>query len=127
MNKTIILGNVGADAQVKSVNAGVSVIEFPVAVTEKYKGKDGNVNEKTAWYRCAIWRKPEQVKLAGCIKKGDRILLEGEVSASAYTDQQGNAKASLELRVKEVTLLGTRTRNDQSGSIPTSGNDDLPF
>lgn len=99
MQRTTILGNVGKDAEVKSIN-GKSVINFSVGVSEKYKGADGVQKEYTTWFNAQWW--VESYQVAKYITKGSKIYVEGTVQAKAYKDFKGEAKASLNLTVQSL-------------------------
>lgn len=106
MLKTIVFGNVGNDAEVRATQTGMSVISFSVAHSEKWKDAQGQQQERTTWVRCSLWRKPEACTIAQYIKKGTKVLVEGQPSVSAWSDQSGNAQAALELRVTNLELGG---------------------
>jgi single-strand DNA-binding protein len=106
MQKLIIAGNVGQDAVVRATQSGQSAISFTLACNEKWKDQQGQEQQKTTWYSCTIWKKPEQTSIANYIKKGVRVVIEGKPSVSIFTDQQGVSKASLDVRVNEINLMG---------------------
>lgn len=106
MLKTIVFGNVGNDAEVRATQTGMSVISFSVAHSEKWVDAQGQTQERTTWVRCSLWRKPDKCGVAQYIKKGSKVLVEGQPSVSAWSDQSGNAQATLELRVTNLELGG---------------------
>jgi single-strand DNA-binding protein len=131
----IIVGNVGRDPEFKYVNDGVPVCTFSVAVS-KVTGRGEQRSEKTTWFRVTIWR--ERAETASqLIKKGQRILLVGEVSASAYVAQDGKPMASLEMTASEFRLLSARGEAADSetamatpaaggGKAPAAADDEIP-
>jgi single-strand DNA-binding protein len=131
----IIVGNVGRDPEFKYVNDGVPVCTFSVAVS-KVTGRGDQRSEKTTWFRVTIWR--ERAETASqLIKKGQRILLVGEVSASAYVAQDGKPMASLEMTASEFRLLSARSEAADSetamatpaaggGKAPAAADDEIP-
>lgn len=123
MNKVILTGNLGFDATVGNHN-GKSVINFNLAVSKKV-----NNETQTTWFRCSYWT--DKTAVAPYLKKGGKVLVEGEVSLSTYGDV-GNMKSSLDVRVNNVELLGggqqqatQPVNNNQQPAAETA--DDLPF
>ncbi|GAF05137.1 single-stranded DNA-binding protein [Saccharicrinis fermentans] len=105
MLKLILCGNVGNDATVKETGNG-KVVNFNVAVSKNYKNSKGEKVEKTEWIRAAIWRgKDSDIKFAEYIKKGKKILIEGEPHSSGYQNKDGEVQSGLEVTVKEFEFL----------------------
>jgi single-strand DNA-binding protein len=102
-----IVGNVGKDPEIKYLRDGIAVTDFTVAVS-KVTGRGEQRKESTTWFRVTVWRERAETA-AQLIKKGTRILVTGEVSASAFIDKKtGEARASLELTANEFRLLSSR-------------------
>lgn len=138
MIKLQIIGNLGKDCIVKEVN-GKNVINFSVAHTERYKDSQGNQKERTTWVECAYWT--DRTAVAQYLTKGRTVYAEGSPEADAYTNKEGQAAATLRMRVQNVQLLGNNS-SEGSGSntstssmsssvksetMASSGDDDLPF
>lgn len=110
----IIVGNVGRDPEIKYVN-GIPVCTFSVAVN-KVTGSGDQRREKTTWFSVTIWR--QRAETAGqLIKKGQRVLIVGEVSARAYIARDGNPSASLEVTASEFKLLSGRDGGADDAAI----------
>lgn len=144
MIKLQVIGNLGKDALVNSVN-GRNVINFTVAHTERFKDAQGNQKDKTIWVDCAYWT--DRTAVAPYLKKGTQVFVEGQPDVRTYTTQDGRQGASLTMRVSSVQLLGSRTEggSDSGGGYasqpssyapsappPSAGDiteplDDLPF
>ena len=127
MLKTIVTGNLGADAELKEV-AGTDVINFSLAHTKKgYAKQDGTVvQDKTTWFDCAIWRRKG---LAPYLKKGQSVTVSGEVGTRAWI-KNDVAYSGLTLNVDEIELQGGRTEQtaqSQSQPVEQNNNDPLPF
>ncbi len=134
----IIVGNVGRDPEFKYLESGIAVCSFSVAVS-KVTGRGEQRKEKTTWFRVTIWR--ERAETASqLIKKGQRVLLVGEVEARAYTDKDGKPAASLEMTANEFKLLSAKGDTEGDPAAAASGRrpegdegdygdtpDDLPF
>jgi len=132
MIKTSVIGNLGKDANVKEVN-GKKVINFSVAHTEKFKNGNGEDISKTTWVECAYWN--DKTAVVPYLKQGTLVYVEGMPEADAYL-KDGEAKATLRLRVGTVQLLGgskptASTTSNNSGtnnnSEANSDDDGLPF
>jgi single-strand DNA-binding protein len=114
-SQTIIIGNVGRDPEMRYTPQGVAVCDFSVAVS-KVSGKGENRQEKTTWFKVTVWR--ERAETASqYVKKGMKIMVAGEINASAYTNKQGQATASLELTANDFQFLDSKNDN-QSGGAP---------
>ena len=125
---TVIVGNLTRDPEMRYTPNGVAVTNFTVAVNKRYK-KDGEAKEKTTYFRVTAWNKMAEVTNQH-LKKGRQVLVEGEVSASAYMGQDGEPKASLEITAREIKFLGGKNGNGGSQAEAAPGpspEEDLPF
>lgn len=113
MIKLQVIGNLGKDCIVKEVN-GRNVINFSVAHTERYKDSQGNQKERTTWVECAYWT--DRTAVAQYLTKGRTVYAEGAPEADAYTNKEGQAAATLRMRVQTVQLLGGGNSEGQQGS-----------
>lgn len=119
MNTTSITGRVGKDAEIRPFNEK-SAINFSVATTEKWRDKQGQVQEQTTWFNCTIWAAADRAQnVAQYIRKGDMISLRGKVSTRPYVGASGEPQASLELRVDEFTFCGS-PKNQQPAAQPAA-------
>lgn len=131
MKKISIIGNVTKDAEVRAFEGGKSVINFDVAVNERYKDKNGQKQERTTFIRCAMWR--EVTTIAQYITKGTKIYVEGSPDADAYMNKEGKAVGNIKINVRELEFLGGAKKTETgAGSSAedvhaTAANDDLPF
>jgi single-strand DNA-binding protein len=113
----IIVGNVGRDPEFKYTSEGVPVCTFSVAVS-KVTGRGEQRSQKTTWFRVTLWRDRAETA-SQLLKKGQRVLLVGEVSASAYVAQDGKPVASLEMTASEFRLLSARGEADSEAALAT--------
>jgi len=132
-HQTIIIGNVGRDAELRYTQEGTAVANFSVAVTERWNDSEtSEKREKTTWYRVSAWRKLGETA-AQYIKKGMQIMVEGKCHASAFTRNDGTLAASLELTASNFQFLGKRDENGeapQEDFAPVSDDkkeNDIPF
>lgn len=106
-----LTGNLGKDAEVKQTSTGKTVIKFSVAVKTGY-----GENVRTTWYNCDYWS--EKTNIAEYLKKGALVGISGEPSLREYSTDSGK-RQSLEVRVKDVILLGSKPQNETSASDDT--------
>lgn len=126
MNLLAAIGNIGGDATTKYLADGTPICNFSFALTSGYGAK-----AVTSWLNCSLFGKRAET-LAPMLLKGTRIGITGELTNREYTDKAGEKKYSLECRVNDVTLLGTRqpASHEAQTDEPKSGFDDfdsVPF
>ena len=116
---TIICGNLGREPDQRALPSGDMVTAFPVAVTRKWTGKDGQPQESTTWYAVSVFGAQAE-PCARYLAKGRLVLVEGDVSARAYLPRDGgDPKAALELRARTVRFLGGRGEGDNGNGAAT--------
>lgn len=120
LNKVILIGNLGADPEVRTTNTGSRVATLSVATSRRWKGADGQMQEKTAWHRVICWNNKTGQQLADVAeryaKKGDKVYVEGEIDYRQYQDKEGQTKYSTEITCRELILLGGRGGADDDGA-----------
>ncbi|RME86045.1 MAG: single-stranded DNA-binding protein [Caldilineae bacterium] len=122
---TIIVGNLGRDPEMRYTPSGVPVTSFSVAVNRRWTGQDGQPQEKTTWFRVTAWRRLAEL-CNEYLRKGQRVLVEGEVDASAWTGQDGQPRATLELTARNVRFLGGPGAGGEYGESAFHEGGDLP-
>ncbi|QDK82879.1 single-stranded DNA-binding protein [Spirosoma sp. KCTC 42546] len=106
LNKMTIIGNLGADPEVRYLDGGAVVATFNVATTEKYTTRNGEKVEQTEWFRIELWN--EQAKVAEkYLKKGNSVYVEGRLRTELWTDKEGKERTSLRVRANTMQLLGS--------------------
>ncbi len=114
VNKVILVGNLGRDAETKFTPSGASVTRFAVATTRSWKDQSTNEwKEETNWTNVVVWR---QENLANYLTKGKQIYVEGRLQTRSYDDKDGKKVYSTEVVADEVILLGGRGGDAGSGS-----------
>ena len=114
VNKVILIGNVGQDANVRTVG-DQKVASFNVATTEKFKGKDGNMVENTEWHSIVIWGKLAEV-VEKYVTKGTQVFVEGKLKTEKYTDNSGNEKYVTRIIASSLQLLGKKEGASQQAA-----------
>lgn len=115
INQVTLVGNLGADPEVRSTGAGDKVTNVRVATTETWV-KDGERREKTEWHRVTIWGEPSAKYLAYA-KKGTKVYVQGKLTTRKWEDQNGVERYSTEIVVNEINgvkiLDGGRPREEE--------------
>jgi single-strand DNA-binding protein len=127
VNKAIIVGNLGRDAELRYTPGGVAVATLNVATTESWKDKGGQRQEKTEWHRIVLWGKPAE-SLSEYLVKGKQIYIEGRIETRQWEDKDGNKRYTTEIRADKVTLLsggpgGNRSRGGNTSESAEDGHD----
>lgn len=128
--QTIVVGNLGGDPELKYMQNGRAVCNFSVAVSESWTDKNTNERqEKTTWFRVAVWGNQAEA-CNNYLKKGRQVMVIGTVSARGYSDNNGDAKASLDLTARQVQFLNSGNNGSDSQSGDTDNypdSQDIPF
>mgnify|MGYP000284642580 CR=1 FL=1 len=126
-SKTVLVGNVGSDPEMKYTPSGLPVTTFSLAVNKKWKNGDGQQQEKTTWWRVSVWRQQAEI-VSQYVTKGMKVLVEGEdIEARAFTDKQGNQRASLEITAHAVRFLSGKANSDPTDNVSVAGAEEIPF
>jgi len=138
VNKAILIGNLGRDPELKYTPSGQAVANFPIATTEKYKDRNGEMQERTTWHNIVAWGRQAEISKE-YLSKGSPVYIEGRIDNRSYDDRDGNKRYISEVVVQRLQLLGRRGETSQSEynqappateSFPDSSSgedDDLPF
>ncbi len=105
--RTVVVGHLGRDPELRYTPSGQAVCSFSVATTRRWTDRSGQDQEKTTWFRVSVWGKQAE-SCHQFLKKGRLVLVEGEVDASSWMGQDGQPRASLELSARNVRFLGGR-------------------
>ncbi|MFO7823698.1 MAG: single-stranded DNA-binding protein [Cyclobacterium sp.] len=114
VNKVILIGNLGADPEVKHLEGDKVVANLRLATTEAYKDRSGNRVENTEWHDLELW--DGQARVAEqYLKKGSQIYVEGKIKSDTWQDDQGNNRKKIRIRVLSFTMLGSRNAAQDEG------------
>lgn len=128
-----ITARVTANAQVKELPSGSKVINFSVAINDRYRNKEGEVKEITTFVDCSYWK---QSGLAPFLTKGTLVEMQGRIGTRAWLTMNGEAKASLTFHVNTVKLHGSSKNKTvtepvaavkKAEVVTAEAGDDLPF
>ena len=119
VNKVILVGNLGADPEARSLNSGGEVVNMRVATSESWKDRDGNRQERTEWHNVVIFNENLGRVAKSYLRKGSKVYLEGQIQTRKWTDQTGNDRYTTEVVLQNfnsnMTLLGGRDSGDSQG------------
>ncbi len=140
VNKVILVGNLGRDAELRYTPGGAAVLNFSMATTETWKDKATNEKkEQTEWHKVVYWGRPAEA-IKDFLVKGKQIYLEGRLQTRQWEDKEGQKRYTTEVKADKVVLLGGpggRVGGGQSaspggstaggGETPALTDDDIPF
>lgn len=156
LNRVMLLGNLGADPELRMTSGGQAVLKLRLATSETYMDRDRARQERTEWHNVVIWGKRAEA-LSKILTKGSRIFVEGGLRTSNYEDREGNKRYRTEIVTSNILLQGSRGgpggggseggggeyraphSGDQAGAstpprpsapapdFPTADDDDIPF
>jgi single-strand DNA-binding protein len=140
VNKVILIGNLGADPEVRHTKDGRPICNLRVATTESWRDKStGEKREKTEWHRVVIFNEGLAKTAETYLRKGSKVYLEGSIQSRQWTDQQGQERYTTEVVLQgfnsQLVMLDSRERNNdpqaplepRGGSFATELNDAIPF
>lgn len=103
-NRVQLIGNLGQDPEIKTLESGKKVAHFTLATNEEYKGSDGQKVSETTWHNIVAWN--GQAELAAKhLKKGSQVAIEGRIAYRSYEDKQGVTKYTTEIVLNEMLFL----------------------
>jgi single-strand DNA-binding protein len=108
LNKVTLIGNLGKEPEVQTLEGGIAVAKFSLATTESYKDDKGALHSETEWHNVVLWR--GLADLAGkYLRKGSHIYLEGKMKTRSYEDKDGNKKYVTEIIAESFIMLDKPT------------------
>ena len=120
LNKVMLIGNLGADPEVRSTNNGSRVATLSLATSRQWSGQGGEKQEKTEWHRVICWNN-KGAQLADVaekyMKKGDRIYVEGRIEYRTWEDREKQTRYVTEVIAREVIMLSPRGTGEGGGEL----------
>ncbi|MDG1477718.1 MAG: single-stranded DNA-binding protein [Vicingaceae bacterium] len=121
INKVILVGNLGKDPEVRYLEGGTAVANFPIATSETYKDRtSGERKTNTEWHNIVVWRGLAEIA-EKYLKKGSQIYLEGKLRTRQWQDKDGNNRYTTEIVADNLQMLG-RKDDGASAAAPASSN-----
>jgi len=129
VNKVILVGNLGADPEARSLNNGGEVVNIRVATSESWKDREGNRQERTEWHNVVIFNENLGKVAKSYLRKGSKVYLEGQIQTRKWQDQSGNDKYTTEVVLQrfrgELVLLDSREGSGGGGGRDFGGGEDF--
>ena len=130
LNKTMLIGNLGADVDTRYTKTQVAVATFRIATTERWKDNEGKQQESTEWHRIVAFGRLAEI-CSEYLSKGSRVYLEGRLQTRKWQDAEGVTRFTTEIIAREMKMLGGGERTDipappEDGQEPPMS-DDVPF
>jgi len=120
VNKVILVGNLGRDAELRYTPGGAAVATLNLATTETWNDKEGQRQEKTEWHRVILWGKQAET-LNQYLQKGKQIYIEGRLQTRQWDDKDGNKRYTTEIKADRITLLGGGGGGGRGASMDRGG------
>ena len=117
LNRIQIIGHVGADPEVKTLNNGTKVVTIRVATTEKWTDRDGTNHEETQWHTVTLWRRLADI-VGKFVRKGSALYVEGKMVYRPWTDQSGNKRISAEIEASDIQMLDKKADTGSQTAAP---------
>jgi single-strand DNA-binding protein len=114
VNKVILVGNLGRDAEMRFTSGGTPVATVSMATTERFTDREGQKKEDTQWHRIVIWGKTAE-SLHEYLTKGKQIYVEGKLQTREWQDKEGKTNKTTEVRADKIVLLGGGGGGDRTG------------
>ena len=136
VNKVILVGNLGRDAELRYTPGGAAVATLNMATTEVWNDKSGQRQEKTEWHRVVFWGKVAE-SLTEYLTKGKQVYVEGRLETRQWNDKDGNKRYTTEIKGDKIVLLGGGGgrgagvsrgggEDQMGGGQPSHGGSDMP-
>lgn len=138
LNKILLIGHLGGDPEVKTIQSGSKVAKMTLAVSEKYKNKNGDTVTNTEWFDLEAWEGTAQIA-EKYLKKGSQVYIEGKQKTEKWETETGEKRSKKVVRITSLTMLGSGSGNSpaqpSNSSAPAEPEmnfeqmeeDDLPF
>jgi len=123
VNKAILLGRLGGDAETRHTQSGTSVSRVSLAMNRQWTDSDQQVHEETEWIYIVIWKKEN---LAAYLTKGTKVYVEGRIQTRSYEDDSGVKRYVTEVVAQNIVLLGTTGNGNGNGADHAKKSGDRP-
>lgn len=117
LNKVMLIGNIGKDPDIKTLQSGKKVVSFSLATSKRYRDNNGEQKEETQWHNIVIWGKTAETFDNIGIVKGTQLYIEGEITNRSWTDQTtGQKRYTTEINVSTFQIFSSRNTQGTSGN-----------
>jgi len=118
VNKVILVGNLGKDPELRYTPSGAAVATFPLATSERFKDRNGEMQDRTEWHNIVAWRQLAEI-CGKYLHKGKQVYIEGKIQTRSYDDKDGNRRYITEIVADQMRMLGSRS--DEGGDMRSDG------
>jgi single-strand DNA-binding protein len=125
VNRVILVGNLGKDPEIRTLENGAKVAKFSIATNENYRDKSGEWQKQTEWHEIVAWRALAE-RAESSLKKGAAVYLEGKLSTRTWQDQNGNNRRSTEVVASYFRVINRQGSGGQEGGGYFPAADDEP-
>ena len=126
LNKVMLIGNLGADPEVRYTQNGTPVATFRIATTERWKDDKGQMQEHTEWHNIVAWRRLAEI-CGEYLTKGSRVYIEGKLQTRKWEDNNNNTRYTTEIVAREMKMLSPRKEGSGEYSTPPANNQRTPL
>ncbi|MDH3360126.1 MAG: single-stranded DNA-binding protein [Desulfobulbaceae bacterium] len=126
INKVILIGNLGADPEVRYSQNGKAVANFRIATTETWKKQDGSKEEQTEWHRIVAFARLGEI-CGEYLAKGSKVYIEGRLQTRKWQDRDGNDRYTTEIVAREMKMLSSRGDSTSGGNNNQSSDNEPPW
>ncbi len=120
LNKAILIGRAGKDAEIRYTGAGKPVASFSIATDSSWKDKNsGQLHEQTEWHNIVAWERLAEI-CGEYVKKGKRVYVEGRIQTRSWDDKDGNKRYTTEIVANDLILLDGGAGSNSGGERPNS-------
>ncbi|MEQ9152751.1 MAG: single-stranded DNA-binding protein [Parvibaculum sp.] len=125
-NKVMLMGNLGADPEMRYMQGGTAVANFRIATTGRWKDADGNMQERTDWHRIVVWGKQGET-CGEHLRRGRSVFVEGRLQNREWEDKDGNKRWTTEVKADRVLFLAEGSKAKDETYEPVPGEEEIPF
>ena len=126
LNKVTLIGRLGSDPEMKYTKDNTAFVNMSIATSNKFKGKDGEWNEKTEWHRIVVWGKQAE-NCSNYLHKGSNVCVEGSLETRSWDTESGEKKYMTQVKAFSVIFLDPKGNNGNQSNGDSGPEDDLPF
>ncbi len=125
INKVILIGNLGADPELRYTSGGTAVANLRLATSRRWTNKDGSQQEDTQWHQVVVWGKQGE-SCKEHLSKGRQVYVEGRLQTRSWEDKEGNKRYTTEVVANQVLFLGGKGSGAGAGAGAGGGSDEPP-
>ena len=118
LNKAILIGNLGADPEVRTTGSGKRVAHLSLATERQWTDREGDEQKRVEWHRVIAWDKLAEIA-EQFLSKGERVYVEGEIQYRSYEDSEGITRYVTEINARDLIMLGGRNGAPEPAAAPS--------